>query len=122
MTIGKLLAQFQDMNPSQYNQTVLIGWLSEVDGQISNTIHRDRDGMKTIAEPYTIDTSLDTPLLVPFPFDQIYMYWLSAMVDKSNQEFDRYGNEMQLFNSYYNAYAANVANNHVFLKSGEIRV
>lgn len=122
MTIAEALTLIQEMKPNQYSNSVMLGWLSELDGQISKSIHRDRASMVMLNAPYTSETPQTTALLVPFPFDQIYLYWLSAKVDNANQEFDRYMNGMQLFNSYYNAYAAYVANGHKSLKSGEITV
>ncbi|HNW87266.1 MAG TPA: hypothetical protein PLP25_02960 [Candidatus Limiplasma sp.] len=122
MIIRELLTRFQAAKPNAYSQETLVSWISDLDGQISQSVHQGRAGMPTLSKAYSVDTDLNTVLLVPFPFEQIYLFWLSAMVDNQNEEYDRYANEMQLFNSYKNSYAASVAQSHADLNSGWITV
>ena len=48
---------------------------------------------------YTVETDPGTELLAPFPYDEIYTYWLAAKVDWQNLEMDKYANDRTLFNN-----------------------
>ena len=50
---------------------------------------------------YTQDTDPGTVLIAPFPYDEIYGYYLMAQVDLQNQEIAKYNNDKALFNHAY---------------------
>lgn len=50
---------------------------------------------------YTIETDPGTELLVPFPYDEMYIWWLASKVDWQNMEMDKYNNDRTLFNNAY---------------------
>lgn len=54
---------------------------------------------------YTMETDPGTELLVKFPYDEIYTWWLASKVDWANQEMDKYNNDRTLFNSAYDTYS-----------------
>lgn len=54
---------------------------------------------------YGVDTPPDTALLVPAPYDELYLWWLAAQMDYHNGEFTRYNNSIQLFNTGYSVFA-----------------
>lgn len=54
---------------------------------------------------YTIDTDPGTELLVKFPYDEIYVWWLASRIDWQNQEIDKYNNDRALFNNAYDTYS-----------------
>lgn len=47
---------------------------------------------------YSLPQDEDHELLVPFPWDELYVHYLEAMVYYSNGEFDRYRNSYEMFN------------------------
>ena len=53
---------------------------------------------------YTEETPGDTVLLVPEPFDQMYLRWMEAQIDYHNAEYSRYNNSISLFNTDFQAY------------------
>ena len=54
---------------------------------------------------YDEGTDQGTELLVPFPYDEIYTWWLMSKVDIQNQEIDKYNNDRTLFNNAYDTFS-----------------
>jgi hypothetical protein len=54
---------------------------------------------------YDENTDGDTVLLVPSPYDEIYLRWLEAMIDYNNGEYDKYNSAIQLYNTMYRGFA-----------------
>lgn len=106
MKIYKALEQIKNLKPSQYSDEQLVGWLSALDGQIYNDLLKAY-GVPAPELPY--DTKMmGRELLVPAPDDEVYLSYLMAKIDLHNAEYERYNNNMMLFNAqlqaYYSAY------------------
>lgn len=87
----------------RHPQSEVIRWLSELDGMVkSNIINTHEGGDGENLKPYTEDDMLKT-LLIPFPYDGAYEYWLSAK-DYATTDTKRYANAMNMFNSVYTAF------------------
>ena len=54
---------------------------------------------------YDEGTDRGRELLVGFPYDEIYTWWLMSKVDIQNQEIDKYNNDRTLFNNAYDTYS-----------------
>lgn len=54
---------------------------------------------------YDANTNTATELLVPAPYDDIYVRWLEAQVDYANGEYGKYNNSITMYNSAYAEYA-----------------
>lgn len=121
MELAQALLQIKDIKPSQFGDTMLVAWISELDGQLHDALMTGRKDAPTLEAPYTVEEG-DQVLLVPFPYDQIYIYWLAAKIDHANQEFDRYNNNMALFNSYHDAFCASYARAHASTDTGQILI
>ena len=53
---------------------------------------------------YDEKTELDRKLLVPAPFDEMYLRWLEAQIFYRYHEEDRYNNAMDVFNTLWAEY------------------
>ena len=60
---------------------------------------------KVVFKGYDPETDADTELLVPAPYDEVYVFWLESRIDYSNSEIARYNNSISNYNAAYNAYA-----------------
>ena len=87
MLVGQAMAQAAALTGQVFDSTVLLRWLSELDGLLAfDLYHADT------WQPYTEDDS-ESQLLVPFPWDgRVYVHHLEAMTYFSNGEYDRYAN------------------------------
>lgn len=55
--------------------------------------------------PFIPHSSIEEDVYIPSPYDKVYDDYISAMIDKYNQEMDKYQNSMTFFNSSFNEYA-----------------
>ena len=57
-----------------------------------------------VFEGYSEETSLETELLIPAPYDEVYILWLEARIDHANNEYGKYNNSSVMFNNAYSEY------------------
>ena len=65
-----------------------VRWLSELDGRLAFELYR-----ADAWTPYDPASDLDSELLVPFPWDGLYVHHLAAQTYFADGEYDRYENE-----------------------------
>ena len=105
MTIMDALYRIDELKPNSYSQPEKINWLSSLDGVIKSEIIDTHEGGEDIVfSGYTEDADLTTILLVPAPYDDIYLRWLEAQIDYTNGEYGKYNNSMMAFNDAYTLY------------------
>lgn len=106
MTILEAINRADTTKPNSYSRDEKIEWLSTLDGIIKKEIIDTHEGGEAIAfKGYTPDTSLDTVLLVPAPYDDIYVRWLESRIDYANGEYGKYNNSAMAYNSAFEAYS-----------------
>lgn len=103
MTIGDAVAVTDSrMLGNQYTYEEKVRWLSEIDKRIFNeVISRRADSGISKFDGYSASSDPDTRLLVSSGYDDIYIYYLEAMINKANCEYSRYNNSMIMFNTLY---------------------
>ena len=105
MTLFEAISQINNLKPNTYSHTDKVKWLSTLDGIIKTEIIDTHEGAEQVEfNGYDEDTDLSTELLVPAPYDSIYIRWLDAQVDYANGEYDRYNNGVQVYNDAYTAF------------------
>ena len=106
MTIMEALHRIDTLKPNGYSNPEKIKWLSMLDGIIkTEIIDTHEDGNNVVFDGYQDDEEITKELLVPAPYDEIYIHWLEARIDYTNGEYDKYENSNIMFNAAYNAYA-----------------
>ena len=119
MTIMEALHRIDAIKPNSYSMAEKIKWLSTLDGTIKKEIIDNYQGAATIVfNGYTEDADLNTILLVPAPYDEIYLFLLESKIDYWNGEIGKYNNSTAMFNEaysnfakYYNRTHARIGNN-----------
>jgi hypothetical protein len=102
MTISEALSRANQVKPNTYADVDKIRWLSTLDGFIKTDIIDTHEGGEDVVfNGYDENTNLATELLVPAPHDHIYVHWLEAQIDYANDEYDRYENTMDMYNTAY---------------------
>lgn len=104
MTIGEAINRINSIKHNTYTNSDKIMWLSNVDSQVKTMIIDTHEGAVTFSG-YDDTTDLATELLVPEPFDEMYMRWLEAQIDYSNGEYGKYNNSITMFNTSFEEYA-----------------
>lgn len=110
MRIAEVLLKIKNMKPSQYDDDMLVSWLSELDGHVWEELLA-KYGAPAPVLPYN-GQMLNRMLLIPFPYDGIYLVYLAAQIDYHNAEFERYNNGMMLFNAQLQAFYDSYTRNH----------
>ena len=106
MTIMDALHRIDTIKPNSYNQTEKVKWLSTLDGTIKAELIDTHEGAEDVVfNGYTEDTDLLTALLVPAPYDELYIFWLESKIDYWNGEIGKYNNSISMFNEAYSSYA-----------------
>ncbi|HBU12182.1 MAG TPA: hypothetical protein DEB31_05480 [Clostridiales bacterium] len=121
MTVQQAVAQIQNVKPNQYDMETLVRWLSQLDGKIFREVIAAHEGAEIdVLAPYDTQNDMGTELIVPAPFDDLYIKYLGAQVDYHNAEFGRYNNAMVMFNvaladftDHYNRTHMPKQNNHI---------
>lgn len=107
MTIQQAMDKADRMKPNMMTAEDKIGFLSEIEGKIHEEIimtHEHTAEEETRPE-YDSNTARTTEMLVPAPYDMIYVYWLMAQIDHVNQEMDKYNNDRSLFEDAWGNFA-----------------
>jgi len=110
MTIREAIDQVDANVGNTYTQKEKISWLSRLDQRVKVLIIDTHEGAEKVTfHGYEEDTDPDTVLLVPEPFDEIYLRYLEAQIHYRNQEEDRCNNATDAykilweeFRNYYN--------------------
>lgn len=113
MTIIESINRLDSLKHNTYKQNDKIRWLSKLDLMVKKQIIDTHEGAEAISfNGYTEDTDINTELLVPAPYDEVYLRWLEAQIDYHNGEYDNYSNAIIMFNTEFESYAAYYNQNH----------
>lgn len=114
MTLIEAINTINVLKPNAYSQEEKVGWLSTLDGIIkANVIDAHEGGEGVHFDGYNADTDLSTVLIVPAPYDNIYVKWLEAQMYYTDGEYSRYNNAMRAYNSAYSSYERNYNRTHM---------
>ena len=105
MTIIEAINGIDAIKPNSFEQVEKIKWLSQLDGKVKKEIIDTHEGADAVVfNGYDENTPLDTELLIPAPYDEVYLLWLEARIDYANNEYGKYNNSSLMYNNTYSAY------------------
>lgn len=105
MTIEEAVSLADKLKPNQYDFETKVDWLSELDGMIFHEV------MLTHENPPLLDfhgyehAETCTALLVPFPYEEVYVAYIHSQIDRENGETPKYNQSATAFNEAYSRYA-----------------
>ena len=112
MTINEAIARVDDLRDNTMAPNIKIAWLQMVDQQVYNEIIKGRVGADAVTLPDYSDNDGERVLLVPPPYDMLYVYRLEAEICYKNQEIDRQANALTRYNELMDAFAKQYAREH----------
>jgi len=143
MTILEAITQTRNVKPNQYDDNLLVRWLSEIEGLIYHEYivwHLPKEEPKMVPEEeletdveqpvdpepefprmYDPETDMDTVLFVPDPYSSVYVQFLCAQIDYYNGEMNRYNNSMVMYNVALKAFIDYYNRNHMPNQDNYIR-
>ena len=105
MTLLEAINRIDVLKPNGYSQAEKIQWLSTLDGIVKREIVDTHEGGKGVTfNGYTEETDLTTELLVPAPYDDIYLRYLEMQIDYANGEYGKYNNSMSMYDTAYSTF------------------
>lgn len=104
MTINEAIAQVNRTRQNRIPDDVMIRWLSNLDHQIYEEVIKTREGWESVSfTTYGADDGEKT-LLVPPPYDEMYIYKLEASIYYEQREINKYATSMTMFNAVMEQY------------------
>lgn len=114
MTVTEAILEVSNVKPHKYNDATLTRWLSELDGKVWEDLYANYpDAPDKPSLPYDAVGSTPVSLLIPFPHEDVYIKYLCAQIDFHNAEFERYNNDMLMFNAQYQAFVDAFTRSHM---------
>ena len=104
MKIIEAIKEIDSLKHNTYPQPIKLRWLSRLDYMVKKHIIDTHEGDEVTFTGYDDSTDLQTELLVPAPYDEVYLRWMEAQIDYHNGEYDRYNNAMDMFHTAYEGY------------------
>ena len=98
MTINEAINALDTQKNNTFSRQEKIAWLSRLDGVIQAQLIDTHEGGGEGFVGYTDETDPNTQLLVPAPWDEIYLRYMEAQMDYANGELTRYANSAALYN------------------------
>ena len=113
MTVIEAINYTDDIKPNNFAQETKLGWLSKLDGMIRAEVVDTHEGGEDAPFVGYGEEDLGAVLVVPPPYDDIYVKWLEAQIDYANNEYDKYNNSAAAFNSAYTAFSGQYHRTHM---------
>jgi len=89
MKIKEAISKADEIRPNALSDETKARWVMELNGRYAE--------MMSTAAPANLWPS-DITLLMPYPHDNVYVLYLCAMIDNTNEETALYANDMAVFN------------------------
>ena len=115
-TLNEVIERVDKVKPNTYDESTKADWLYRLDGRICREVFE-----KEPPEPYIYPEDGDRELLVGFPYDNMYDFYLQAMISYSDKEYADYNNAIQMFNQIYETHAKWYIRNNNPASSGGFR-
>ena len=103
MTIIEAINGIDTIKPNKYTQDQKIEWLKRLDGQIKEQVIDTHEGEGVELVDYST-APFNTELLVPAPYDEIYINYLAMKIDFANGEYRKYNNSAFMYNESLGEY------------------
>ena len=114
MTIIEAINRLDLIKPNTYTQQEKVRWLSALDGIVkANIIDTHEGGEDVVFNGYDEITDISTTLLIPPPYDTVYLRWLEAQIDYNNGEYGKYNNSLVAYNDAYDLYQRQYNRTHM---------
>lgn len=119
MTIAQAIERINSLKQNTYTQIDKIEWLSRLDAMVKRLIIDVHEGSdEVIFEGYTDQTDRNTELLVPAPFDEVYLLWLESMINYYNGEYDKYNASILMYQTAFEKYENYYRRDHMPISRG----
>ena len=119
MKIAQAIRRLDSLVFNTYAPSEKIEWLSQLDSMVKKQIIDTHESAERISfTGYDENTDQNTDLLVPAPYDEMYLLWMETKIHYYNGEYDKYNNAIIMFNAVFEDYKAYYTRNHKPVSGG----
>ncbi len=105
MTIAEAIGRLDALKPNAFTNAEKLRWLSALDGLICREIIQIHEGGEEICfDGYDEKTDPMRTLLVPAPYDEMYLRYMEMQMDYANEDYTKYNNSLISFSSAYSSF------------------
>lgn len=100
MTVNEALAKVKDRKPNAFSDESLNDWLNECEAMVQ------RELLLTVPDEivqYAFPEDRDTELILPRPYDALYVTYIIMMIQYVQEEYGAYNNSLAMFTSQYSS-------------------
>ena len=101
MKLENVISRVDGMKPNAFSNEVKTGWVNELENMVQTEIFLLAP--EEMVE-YTWEANAESELLIKAPYSKLYWIYLSAMIDFTHGEYDKYSQTMQMFNTWLQEY------------------
>lgn len=116
-TPNKVIEYVDKIKINAYAEEEKFQWLCALDGLVKRLVIQDAESVEL---EYPKD--MDTHLLVPHPFDDVYALYLQAMIDLHNKEYGSYNNTILVYNTRMDEFKKAYIREHRPKSAGPVRL
>lgn len=105
MTVKQVISAADTLRPNEITADDKKRWLCELESRIYEDLYVTHEHEKidfTDTDKIVSDDS--TELFVKQPYDEMYILYLCSLVDFYHAEYERYQNDVTLFDTLYESY------------------
>lgn len=121
MTIQGAINSLDDLMHNTYSPENKVTWLSRLDTMVKTIVIDTHEGGEDVSfSGYNSETDPETVLLIPEPFDEVYLRWMEAQIHYHNGEYDKYNNAVVLYNTAFDAFKSYYTRKHMPIQNGKM--
>lgn len=118
-TAADIIHEIDFFKTNDFDHKDKLGWIQDVEERIQREIIDTHENPEGIQAEKVED---NTYLIAQGAYTDIYKLYIAAQIDKCNEEFDRYNNNMALFNGAYQSFELLWHNTHMPLGRGDFKL
>lgn len=97
MTIREVITMADGIKPNAFKPATKLTWLNKLEGTLAAEVFLMAP--EEIRQLQYSRGDMGAELLVDPPYDDLYVLWLEAQIDRANGEYSKYQNTMQSYNA-----------------------
>lgn len=113
MKLKEAIRKADALRPNPIDEELKATWVAELEGRVAETAGMD--------QPTDGWAENDPELIMPYPYDDIYVFYVMAKIDFANEEMDLYANDSVMANERIDEALAWWRRNHVPPKSKKLK-
>ena len=104
MTVYEVIDMVKKEKPNKFTSEHMVKWLNECEAAVQSMLGIPMNEWTKYEADDAGDENTSPMLIVPPPYDPLYVYWIKAKIDYANEEYEGYGNNQAQFQSFFDEF------------------